>query len=210
AAPQDSAAPKPRNMSFIEAATVPLAALTAYQSLFDAAQLQERETVLIHAAAGGVGTFAVQLAKRRGARVLGTASPRNHDYLRSLGCDVPIDYTAGPVRNAVRQTCPAGVDVIFDCAGGGVLTASREVLRAGGRLVSLVDPGEVEALKREGLAAFYVFVTPNHNQLCTLTRMIEEEQLHTQIAACFKLEEAAKAQALSESRHACGKIVLVL
>lgn len=208
--PQTSAALKPKNMSFEEAATVPLAALTAYQGLFDAAKLQQNETVLIHAAAGGVGSFAVQLAKDRGARVLGTASPRNHAYVKSLGCDVPVDYARGDFRETVRQAAPQHIDVVFDCVGGGVLTASVDVLREGGRVVSIIDPGEVEKLKLKGVSAHYVFVSPNHEELSALTRCIEEGRLRTHVSARFRLEEAGKAQALSETRHIHGKIVLTI
>jgi len=207
--PQENAALKPKNMSFEEAATVPLAALTAYQSLFDAAKLERNESVLIHAAAGGVGSFAVQLARNQGARVFGTASPRNHAYIRGLGCTVPVDYTSGDFRPRVRQANPDGVDVVFDCVGG-VLTASMEVLGKAGRVVSIVDPGEVEKLKQKGVQAHYVFVSPNHDELTALTRMIEDGRLRTHISARFRLDEAAKAQAMSETQHTVGKIVLTI
>jgi len=208
--PQSSAALKPKNMSFEEAATVPLSALTAYQCLLDAAKLERNETVLIHAAAGGVGSFAVQLAKQQGARVLGTARIQNHEYLRSIGCDVPIDYNAGDFRRFVQKACPTGVDVVFDCIGGGVLATSVEVLRANGRVVSIIAPDEVETLKRKGVNAHYVFVSPNHEELTALTHMIEARQLRSHVSARFHLTEAAQAQELSKSGHTRGKIVLVV
>jgi len=208
--PQTSAALKPRNMSYEEASTVPLAGLTAYQCLFDAAKLERNETILIHGAAGGVGSFAVQMARTRGARVLGTASLRNHEYLRVLGCDVPIDYTAGDFRQMTRQICPDGVDVVFDCAGGGVLTLSESILRKYGRAVSIIDPDEVEKLKLNGVDAKYVFVSPNHDELSDLTRMVEQGRLHSNISARFRLEDASKAHQMSESHHIRGKVVLTI
>ena len=104
-------------MDFAEAATVPLSALTAYQSLFDVGKLMPGETVLIHVAAGGVGSFAVQLAQQRGARTIGTASDRHHKDLLELKLDVHIDYRAGDFRESVRAACPDGVDLVFDCVG---------------------------------------------------------------------------------------------
>jgi NADPH2:quinone reductase len=208
--PHASGALKPKNMSFEEAATVPLAALTAWQCLFDAAKLQQNETVLVHAAAGGVGSFAVQLARDRGARILGTAGLRNHPYLAALGCDVPIDYASGDIWATVRQKAPGHVDVVLDCVGGGALKASVDVLAKGGRMVSIVDPGEVEKLKQKGVEAHYVFVSPNQDELAMLTRMIEDGRLRTHISERFPLEEAAEAQALSKGGHTQGKIVLTI
>jgi NADPH:quinone reductase-like Zn-dependent oxidoreductase len=208
--PATSAAPKPRTMSFEEAATVPLAALTAYQCLFDAARLQAGETALIHAAAGGVGGFAVQLAKERGSIVLGTASATNHAYLRRLGVDKPIDYTARDFRESVRQSQKEGVDVIFDCAGGDTLERSVDVLKKGGRLVSIVDPAGIKKLKDAGINAFYVFVEPHQDELRELTRLIEAGRLRTLIAATFPVEQASKAHEMSKARHVRGKMVLTI
>ncbi len=207
---QGSVALKPKALTFEEAATVPLAALTAYQSLFDAAKLEPNETVLIHGAAGGVGSFAVQLARDRGAFVLGTASHRNYAYLRSLGCDEPIDYTSGDLLPKVRHASHGGVDVVFDCAGGGVLAASMALLRRTGRAVSIIDPDEVETLKQSGTHAFYVFGSPSHDDLATLTGLIEEGRLGTRVAARLPLAEAAKALTMSETRHTQGKIVITV
>jgi NADPH:quinone reductase-like Zn-dependent oxidoreductase len=197
-------------MSFEEAAAVPLAALTAYQSLFDAAGLRSGETVLIHAASGGVGSFAVQLAKDKGATVLGTAGADSHEHLRSLGVDVPVDYSAQDFRDAVRQACPEGVHVVLDSVGGDTLTRSEDILHRNGRLVSIVDPHGIGELKKNGRRAAFVFVEPNREQLAVLTSMIESGGLKTCIAAAFPLEDAAKAHELSESHHTHGKIVLTV
>lgn len=210
AVPHENAARKPATMTFEEAATVPLAALTAYQCLFEAAKLAGGETVLVHAAAGGVGGFAVQLAHDIGAKVVGTARADSHSYLRSLGCDEPIDYATGDFRAGVRRVLPAGVDVVLDCVGGEVMANSVDVLRPGGRIVSILNPAAVDELKARGIAAHYVFVRPHHGHLAELTRLIERGRLRTQIASRFRLEDAAQAQAMIEQRHTRGKIVLTV
>jgi NADPH2:quinone reductase len=206
--PEENLSKKPINMTFFEAATVPLACLTAYQSLFDTAKLKGGETLLVHAAAGGVGTFAVQLAKSCGAIVLGTASSRNHSYLNDLGIDEAIDYTKQDFRDSIKAICRGGVDVIFNCVGGDVLPRCPDVLKANGRLVSIVDPDGIEDLKVKGFNAEFVFVQPNHDELSQITKMIEAGKLSTFISASFPLEEAAKAHEMNETRHVKGKIFL--
>jgi NADPH2:quinone reductase len=198
-------APKPASLSFEEAASIPLAALTAYQSLFDAVGLKAGEKVLIHAAAGGVGGFAVQLAHHAGAEVWGTASERNHDYLRALGCDHPIDYHKEDFRHVA-----AGMDVIYDCVGGLPLERSPEALAPGGRLVSIVDPVLCAKFAEQGIAAHYVFVSPNGAQLRLLADLVAQGKFKTEIAITFPLEKAAEAQKLIESQHTRGKIVLTV
>ena len=208
--PHEQVCRKPRTLSFEEAASIPLAALTAYQSLFDAARLREGETVLIHAAAGGVGGFAVQLAKHAGATVIGTARPSNHDYLRELGVDRVIDYTSRDFREAVRAWYPDGLDVVYDCAGGPVLEHSAEVLKTTGRLVTITDRAQAAALKARGLHAAFVFVEPNAAQLETLTALIEQGALNTLLAGVLPLDEAAKAHERLEAGHGKGKLVLTV
>lgn len=207
---EDNVALKPRAMSFQEAATVPLAALTAYQALFDAAKLKANETVLIHAAAGGVGTFAVQLAKRQGAKVLGTASKMHHGYLLRLGVDVHIDYTAGNFREAARAACPDGVDIVFDCVGERVLMESVDVLKAGGRVVSITSAPGVAELAKRGIKAAFVFVEPIRRELELIGKMIDAGKLGTFISRSLPLEKAAEAHELSETSHTQGKIVLTI
>jgi NADPH:quinone reductase-like Zn-dependent oxidoreductase len=207
---EEHAAIKPKNTSFEEAASIPLAALTAYQSLFDAAQLQPGETVLIHAAAGGVGGFGVQLAKDRGAIVWGTASGSNREYVQDLGGDRVVDHTQVDFREAVRTKYHDGVDVVFDCVGGEVLKKSADIVRKGGRLISIVD--DPAGLDRADIHSDFVFVAPNSSQLTELARMVEQERLKTHLSEVlpFGLEEAKKAHELSESGRTRGKIVLVL
>ncbi|MBE9533731.1 MAG: NADP-dependent oxidoreductase [Proteobacteria bacterium] len=207
---EEHAAIKPKNTSFEEAASIPLAALTAYQSLFDAAKLQSGETVLIHAAAGGVGGFGVQLAKDRGAIVWGTASGSNREYVQDLGADRVVDYPQVDFREAVRSEYPDGVDVVFDCVGGEVLQKSADIVKKGGRLISIVD--DPAGLGRTDILSDFVFVAPNSSQLTELARMVEQERLKTHLSEVlpFGLEEAKKAHELSESGRTRGKMVLVL
>lgn len=207
---EEHAAIKPKNISFEEAASIPLAALTAYQSLFDAAKINPGETVLIHAAAGGVGGFGVQLAKDHGATVWGTSSGHNHEYVQGLGGDRVVDYPQVDFRNAVRSGHPDGVDVVFDCVGGDVLEKSAEIVKQGGRLISIVD--DPSGLARSDIHKEFVFVAPNNRQLTELAGMVEQGRLKTHLSEVFPfgLEEAKKAHEISESMHTRGKMVLVL
>ncbi len=201
---------KPRNTTFTEAAGIPLTALTAYQALVDAAGIKSGERVLIHAAAGGVGGFGVQIAKDRGALVWGTAGSRNGDYVRSLGAERVIDYRREDFRNAVRSAYPDGVDVVFDCVGGDVLKKSVEIVRKGGRLISIVDSLDEGSLGRADIRFEFVFVAPNSMELSELGQMVEEVRLRVHLEEVLPLEAAGKAHELSESRHTRGKIVLTV
>ncbi|MDH3851430.1 MAG: NADP-dependent oxidoreductase, partial [Deltaproteobacteria bacterium] len=207
---EEHAAIKPKNTSFEEAASIPLAALTAYQSLFDAAKLQSGETVLIHAAAGGVGGFGVQLARDLGAVVWGTASARNKGYVQDLGATQVVDYNQVDFCDSVRSEYPEGVDVVFDCVGGEVLQNSTDIVKKGGRLISIVD--DPTGLVRRDIHKEFVFVAPNSTQLTELTGMVEQGRLKTNLSQVFPfgLEEARRAHELSESGRTRGKMVLVL
>ena len=207
---EEHAAIKPKNISFEEAASIPLAALTAYQSLFDAAKINPGETVLIHAAAGGVGGFGVQLAKDHGAVVWGTASGRNEEYVQDLGATQVVDYNHVDFRNSVRSEYPDGVDVVFDCVGGEVLEKSADIVNKGGRLISIVD--DPTGLIRKDIDKEFVFVAPNSTQLTELARMVEQGRLKTHLSQIFPfgLEEARRAHELSESSRTRGKMVFVI
>jgi NADPH:quinone reductase-like Zn-dependent oxidoreductase len=207
---EEHAAIKPKNISFEEAASIPLAALTAYQSLFDAAKIKPGETVLIHAAAGGVGGFGVQLAKDHGAVVWATASGNNEKYVKGLGASEVVDYTREDFREAILSQYPDGVDVVFDCVGGEVLRKSAEIVKGGGRLVTIVD--DPIDLPKSDIQKEFVFVAPNSSQLTELARMVEQGRLKTHLSQVFHfgVEEARKAHELSESMHTRGKMVLVL
>lgn len=208
AVPESSVALKPRGLSFDEAASIPLAGLTAYQCLFDAAGVMAGQTVLIHAAAGGVGGFGVQLAHSRGARVIATASAPNRDYVRGLGADAVVDYTKGDFRDAVRRLAPGGVDVAFDTVGGDVQSRSGDVVKPGGILVSILAYQDEAALKAKGIRTAYVFVAPSSAQLDAIAELAQQRKFRTHLAAVLPLEQAARAHEMIETRHTRGKIVL--
>ena len=208
--PANLVAPKPTSLSFEQAASIPLAALTAYQSLFDAGGLERGQTVLIHAAAGGVGGFAVQLAKHRGATVIGTSSPSKHDYLRGLGADRVIDYRTQDFRQVIREWYPLGIDLVVDYVGGEVLEKSMQILTPTGCLVTIVEPGRAETMKEQGHNVRFVFVAPNIEQLKELSDMADQCQLHTHVAGTFRLEDAVQAHEILEGQHVKGKLVLTL
>ncbi|WP_046470438.1 NADP-dependent oxidoreductase [Allosalinactinospora lopnorensis] len=198
AAPVRTLARKPRNYTWAQAAGLPLAGLTAYQALMRTLRITGEDTVLIHAAAGGVGSLAVQLARDAGARVIGTASERNHDYLRSLGAE-PVSYGEG-LAERVRELGP--VTAALDTVGGDALRATRELGVPGHRIASVAD-GEVAEV-----GGSYVFVRPDAADLAALVELAEAGRLTVDVAEVFPLEKAADAQRSSAEGHTRGKIVL--
>ncbi|MEV5148111.1 NADP-dependent oxidoreductase [Streptomyces sp. NPDC052727] len=192
-------APKPAALTWEEAAGVPLAGLTAYQAV-QRTRLQPRETVLIHGAAGGVGSFGVQIATALGARVIATASERNHDFLRSLGA-VPVTYGAG-LRDRVREQAPQGVHAAVDFAGHDAVDVSLDLLEDPGRLASVVDP---EAAAKGG---HYVWVRPDRADLAALAALADEGRLTVHLDRVLPLREAAEAWRISQGGHTRGKLVL--
>ncbi|MFF4534090.1 NADP-dependent oxidoreductase [Streptomyces sp. NPDC001407] len=206
-APARHFAPKPRGLDHVQAAALPLAALTAWQALVDTAGLREGQRVLIHAAAGGVGHLAVQIAKARGAYVIGTASAAKHDFLRGLGADELIDYREQDFAEAVHD-----VDVVLEAISGDYPARSLRTLRPGGTLVSLLPlTDEVRAQARErGVRATRMVVEPDLAGLKALTELVETGRLRTEIAAVLPLADAAKAHELGETDRTSGKIVLTV
>ncbi|MEV6398774.1 NADP-dependent oxidoreductase [Streptomyces sp. NPDC051907] len=202
AAPVRTLARKPRNLSFEEAAGLPLAGLTAYQVLHRALSVGGGDTVLVHAAAGGVGSIAVQLAGRLGARVIGTASERNHDMLRRLGAE-PVEYGDGLV-DRLRAIAPDGVDAAFDTVGGDTLQASAEVLKPNGRIASIADGGVL------ALGGRYCWVRPDAADLAVLGELAEQGVISVHVDKAFPLEEAAEAQKLNAEGRTRGKIVVTV
>jgi NADPH:quinone reductase-like Zn-dependent oxidoreductase len=196
-------APKPVALDHDHAAAVPLAALTAWQALVDAAQLQAGQTVLIHAAAGGVGSFAVQLAKARGARVIATASAVNTGLVVALGADQFIDYTKTRFEDVVKD-----VDVVLDTVGGDTQERSWNVLKPGGMLVSVISPPPETAAVTHRARGSFVFVQPNSQQLSAITRLVDEGRMKPIIHSILPLSEVRRAHAISQGGHARGKIVL--
>lgn len=208
-APSRHFAPKPAGLDHVEAAALPLAALTAWQALVDTAGVEEGQRVLVHAAAGGVGHLAVQIAKARGAHVIGTASAAKHGLLSDLGADELLDYTEVDFAEAVGD-----VDVVLDGIGGDYLERSLRTLRPGGTYIGLPAPFDVERVAAAAAAAgargTTVMVEPDHAGLERIAALVGEKRLRPVVAATFPLEEAAKAHELGETGRTTGKIVLTL
>ncbi|WP_037731633.1 MULTISPECIES: NADP-dependent oxidoreductase [unclassified Streptomyces] len=199
---------KPSAMSHEEAAAVPLVALTAWQALADVAAVRPGQRVLVHAAAGGVGHVAVQIAKSLGAHVIGTASAAKHDFLRGLGADELVDYRTTDYAEAVRD-----VDVVLDPLGGPDSVRSLGTLRDGGLLVTLLPTGVPELraeAERRGVRATGMLVEADHAGMAAVARLIEEGALRVTVAGTFPLAEAAKAHASLETGRTTGKLVLTV
>lgn len=200
AAPVRTLARKPASATFEEAAAVPLAGLTAYQSI-ERAGVAAGQTALVHAAAGGVGQFAVQILRARGVRVIGTASARNHDHLRGLGAE-PVEYGTGLV-DRVRALAPDGVDLVLDYGSDDLVPTTRAVLAAGGTVASIVD----EAARSE-LGGHLVWVRPSTADLDALTRLIDDGAVKVDVAQVFDLADTAAAHDLVAGGHVRGKVVV--
>ncbi len=203
--PAKDAARKPASVDHVHAASVPLAALTAWQAMFDKANLQPGQTILIHGAAGGVGHFAVQLAKAKGATVIGTASGANVAWVKSLGADRVIDYKKEKFEEVVKD-----VDVVFDMIGGDTLERSVGVLKEGGYLVSIVAPPPSEKLNAKKAKGGVFLVQPNGKELALIMDLVAAGTVKPEVSATFPLAEAAKAQDKSKSGVERGKIVLTV
>lgn len=194
---------KPKSVDHVHAAALPLAGLTVWQSLFDAAALTAGQRVLIHAAAGGVGSLAVQLAKGRGAHVIGTASAKNHAFVRALGADEVVDY-----ERERFETVIGPVDVVFDTMGGDIQTRSWKVLKRGGILVSIASPPSAEAAVAHGERFAFVFTQPSAAQLAEIATLVDAGKLKAIVETVLPLAAAVRGQALSAAGHTRGKIVL--
>jgi NADPH:quinone reductase-like Zn-dependent oxidoreductase len=197
------AALKPASLTFTEAAAVPLAALTAWQALIGSAKLSAGQTVLIHGGSGGVGSFAIQIAKTRGARVIATASTKNQDLLKELGADVTIDYTTSRFEDVAKD-----VDVVLDPVGGNTLARSYAVVKPGGIIVTLVarcDPAELEKhnIRGESLASH-----PDAADLVEITKLFDAKKLRAVVTETMPLSDAPKATRQAATHHTRGKIVM--
>jgi NADPH:quinone reductase-like Zn-dependent oxidoreductase len=201
--PEAELALKPRSVDHVHAASVPIAALTAWQGLFDVGGLRTDQKVLIHGGAGGVGSFAIQLARWKGAFIIATASGRNQEFLRNLGADLAIDCERSRFD---RLVCDA--DVVFDTVGGDTLRRSWKVLKAGGILVSTVEEPSDDEAAAHGVRAALVGTRPDSAQLAEIAKLVDAGMLRPMVEAVFPLNEARHAQELSQSGHARGKIVL--
>ena len=201
----EEAALMPKTLDFVHSAAVPVAALTAWQALFDTANLEFGQTVLIHAAAGSVGSMAVQLAKWKGAHVIATASETNREYVGALGADEFIDYKSERFEDTVSDA-----DVVFDTVGGDTQERSFGVLKQGGVMVSVVSPPSEERAKAAGVRATMMAVQPNGQRLSEIAAMFDDGILKTLVENKFPLADAVKAMELSAKGGARGKIVLLV
>jgi NADPH:quinone reductase-like Zn-dependent oxidoreductase len=200
-APERTVVRRPVNVSFEEAAAVPLAGGTAYQALVEALDVRRGDRVLIHAASGGVGHFAVQIAKHLGAHVIGTASPGNHDALRELGADEVLDYHAGPVSEQLS----APVDAVLDLVGGDALADAPRQVAGGTRIASVVDPDTVL-----GLGGSYVFVRPDRATLDALRGLVEDGHVRVVLSGTFDLDDIAEAHRAGEKGNGPGKVAVTI
>jgi NADPH:quinone reductase-like Zn-dependent oxidoreductase len=199
----DGIALKPNSISFEEAAAIPIGALTAWQSIFNLANLSSGQRILITGASGGVGSFAVQFAKAKGAYVIGTASGRNEEFVRSLGADEFVDYTAQPFEEVVKN-----VDVVFDTVGGDTQERAFQTLKKGGFLATSAGMPSAEKAKQFSVEAEFVFCKPNAGQLAEINNLIEDGKVKIHIETILPLTEVKKAHQLSQSGRTRGKIVL--
>jgi len=199
---------KPQNLTHTQAASIPLVSLTAWQSLFDSAHLKANEQVLIHAGAGGVGSFAIQFAKIKGAKVFTTASQKHHDYVKKLGADTVIDYTKEDFVQKVKSLTPQGVDVVYDCVGGKTLTSSYDIAKTGGRLVTIAGVVDNTLAEKRHIEANFVFVRPDGKELGEITKLIEAGKVFIPEIEEMGFDQVVPALKKVQEGHTQGKIVL--
>src|SRR5947208_16071015 len=202
-AKESETALKPRNIDFEEAAAVPLAATTAWQSLVDEAKLNVGQTVLIHGGSGGVGSFAIPIAKARGAKVIATASTAHQDSLKQLGVDQAIDYTTTKFEDMVKN-----VDIVLNCVRADALGRSYGVVKKGGIIVSITDEPDQSECAKHDIRGSRLGAHPDAKVLEELTRLIEAGKMKPIVSQTFPLADAMKAQQQIETHHTLGKIVL--
>ena len=196
---------KPAGLSHEQAAALPVAGMTAWQALFDRGALERGQTSLIAGAAGGVGHLGVQFAKHAGARVVGTGSSRNRDFVLGLGADEYVDYTEQDVGEAARA-----VDVAFDTVGGDTTQSLVPTLREGGVLVTIANAPPEEAAQARGARAELLVMSPNAEQLARIAELVASGEVRVEISEVLPLTEVQRAHELSESGHTRGKIVLTV
>ncbi|MEL7832921.1 NADP-dependent oxidoreductase [Fodinibius sp. Rm-B-1B1-1] len=205
AIPESYLAERPQQVSMEASGGIPLVGLTAYQSLFQFGNLQENDTLLILGGSGGVGTMGIQLAKTVGATVIGVAGEDNQDYMKQLGADKTIDYSAGDVGEVVNEIAPDGIDFIFHCSRGDSLKQSIGSLKSGGQLISITNrnpdiPDDIDFR--------YVFVEPNAKQLKHIQELTDEGKISVPVSKTFDLNEVDSALQEIESLHSRGKTVI--
>lgn len=202
-ATESETALKPKSISFEQAAAVPLAATTAWQALIDTAGLKSGQTVLIHGGSGGVGHFAVQIAKARGAKVIATASTENQDLLKQLGVDQAIDYTKTKFEDVVKD-----VDIVLEATRSDSMARSYGVVKKGGYIVSVTGPPDQAELDKHGIRGSAMGVHSDARVLEELAKLIDAKKIVPIVSQVFPMAEADKAHRQIETRHTRGKIVL--
>src|SRR5438445_1277575 len=202
-AKESETALKPRNINFVEAAAVPLAATTAWQALVDTAKIDKGQTVLIHGGSGGVGSFAIPIAKAHGAKVIATASTAHQDLLKQLGVDQAIDYTTTKFEDVVKD-----VDVVLNCVRADALARSYGVVKKGGIIVSITDEPDQTECAKHGIHGTRMGAHPDAKVLEELTKLIEAGKMKPIVSQTLPLAEASKAHQQIETHHTLGKIVL--
>jgi len=200
---ENEVGPKPKSLNFVQAAAVPMAALTAWQALVDVAKLQPGQTILIHGGSGGVGSFAVQLAKARGARVIATASTANQDFLKQLGADVAVDYTNTKFEDVARD-----VDAVLDPVGKDTLARSYGVVKKGGIVMSLVARPDSVELQKHGIRGTGIASHPDADDLKEIAGLIDSGKIKPMVTQVLPLSDAVKAQQQAATHHTRGKVVL--
>ena len=194
---------KPKSLSFTDAAAVPLAGLTAFQALCGFGNLQPGQTALIHGGSGGVGSFAIQIAKARDAKVVATASTANQDVLKQLGADVAVDYTKQKFEDIAHD-----VAVVLDTVGGDTLARSYGLVKKGGTVVTIVSQCDQDEAKKDGIRCKALWSHPDASELGAITQMIEAGKVKPLVSQVLPLTDAAKAVDQAETHHTRGKIVL--
>ena len=200
---ENEAALKPKSATFVEAAAVPMGALTSWQSLVDAAKLSAGQTILIHGGSGGVGSFAVQIAKAKGAKVIATASTANQDLLKQLGVDLPIDYTKTKFEDVAKD-----VDVVFDTVGRDTLARSYPLVKKGGIVTTIVSRPDPAQLEKYAIRGTSIWSHPDGTELAEITKLIESGKIKPVVGQVLPLTDAVKAAQQAETHHTRGKVVL--
>src|SRR4029077_12180611 len=196
-------AAKPKTLNFVDSAAVPMGALTAWQALVDVAKLQSGQTVLIHGGSGGVGSFAIQIAKARGARVIATAATASQDLLKQLGADVAVDYTKTKFEGVAKD-----VDAVLDPVGKETLARSYGVVKKGGIVMSLVARPDPVELEKRGIRGAAISAHPDAEDLAEIARLIDAGKIKPVVTEVLPLSEAIAAQRQAETHHTRGKLVL--
>jgi NADPH:quinone reductase-like Zn-dependent oxidoreductase len=200
---ESEVAAKPKSLNFVQAAAVPMGALTAWQALVNVAKLQPGQTILIHGGSGGVGSFAIQIAKARGARVIATASTANQDLLKQLGADVAVDYTKTRFEDVAKN-----VDAVLDPVGKETLARSYDVAKKGGVVMCLVALPDRAALQKRGIHGAAISVHPDAADLTEIAHLIDAGKIKPIVTKVLPLSEAIAAQKQAATHHTRGKVVL--